>query len=46
MKDLDKELTYEEFCKELDDLKAWISRTPRRRGSWLYSVEMWARGDR
>jgi hypothetical protein len=42
---LDEELTYEQFLKELEDLKGWISKSPRRRRSWLYSVEAWARGD-
>jgi len=42
----DTELTYEQFCKELEDLKAWISRVKRSRRAWLYSVERWARGDR
>ena len=46
-KELDTEMTWEEFqAKMLDGgLKPWISRKPRKLSSWLFSVELWARGD-
>jgi hypothetical protein len=42
---LEEEITYEQFLKELEHMKAWISRQPRRRASWLFSVEQWAEGN-
>lgn len=42
---LHTEMTYEEFLKELEDLKAWINKNPRMFGAWLYAVRSWAEGD-
>lgn len=42
----DEVISYEQFLKELEELKAWISRRPRPRKSWLWSVENWATGNR
>lgn len=39
---LEEEIDFEQFLKELEHLKAWIGRTPRRRIGWLYSVMDWA----
>jgi hypothetical protein len=43
---LQEELTYEEFLMELERFKSWVSKSNRRRGSWLLSMEQWAQGNR
>ena len=42
----DQEFTWEEFEKELGELRSWLSKSTRSRRAWMYSVESWARGDR
>jgi hypothetical protein len=42
----DAVISYEQFITELDGMKAWISRRPRNRRGWMFSLESWAAGDR
>jgi hypothetical protein len=42
---LQEEIDYETFLKELDQMKAWISHRPRRRISWLFSMQEWVGGN-
>lgn len=43
---LKETLTYDQFLKELEDLKAWIGKDPRPRGSWYFSTVNYFEGRR
>lgn len=43
---LDEVLTWEEFRREFKELENWISKGPRTRRAWLFSIEQWAQNNR